>query len=291
MCRLHPLASDSSWPVSDGMLLVCATPIGNLDDSTERLRLALRRADVVYAEDTRRTRKLLGHLDATPAVRSLFEGNEAARTEELIDAVKAGKTVALVSDAGMPAVSDPGARAVARAHEEGLGVTVIPGPSAVTTAIALSGFGGDRFAFEGFLPRKGEARRARLSEIAAETRPIVFFASPNRLADDLADLEPHMGGDRRVAVARELTKIHEEVWVGSLSDALERWKGEVRGEVTVVVDGGTPSRMSQDQAIELARALIGEGMSLSEAARHASEESGVARRAIYQALLSDQGVS
>lgn len=277
--------------MSEGKLVVCATPIGNLDDSTDRLRSALREADVVYAEDTRRTQKLLGHLDATPLLRSLFEGNEAARTEELIGAVKAGKTVALVSDAGMPAVSDPGARAVARAHDEGLSVTVIPGPSAVTTAIALSGFGADRFAFEGFLPRKGEARRSRLREIAADTRPTVFFASPNRLADDLADVESHLGGDRRVAVARELTKIHEEVWVGPLSDALARWGGHVRGEVTVVVEGGPPPLMTEDQAIALAIALIDEGTSLSEAARRASEESGVARRAIYQALLSDQGVS
>lgn len=281
----------SRWQVPEGRLVVCATPIGNLDDSSDRLRYSLREADVVYAEDTRRTGKLLRHLGATPPVRSLFEGNEAKRTDELIADLRAGKTVALVSDAGMPTVSDPGARAVARAHEEGLTVTVVPGPSAVTSAITLAGFGGDRFVFEGFLPRKGEVRARRLAEIAGDERPVVLFASPNRLIDDLRDLETHVGGNRRVAVARELTKLHEEVWVGALSDAVARWDGEVKGEVTLVVEGGPPMELSESQAVALARSLIAEGHSLSEAARRAAEETGVARRAIYQVLLSDQGVS
>lgn len=277
--------------MSEGRLVVCATPIGNLDDSSDRLRYSLQEADVVYAEDTRRTGKLLRHLGATPPVRSLFEGNEAKRTAELIADLRAGKTVALVSDAGMPTVSDPGARAVARAHEEGLTVTVVPGPSAVTSAITLAGFGADRFVFEGFLPRKGEARARRLAEIAGDERPVVLFASPNRLIDDLRDLEAHVGGKRRVAVTREVSKLHEEIWVGALSDAVARWGGEVKGEVTLVVEGGPPTEMSEGQAVALARSMIAEGLPLSEAARRAAEETGVARRAIYQVLLSDQGLS
>lgn len=271
--------------------MVCATPIGNLDDSSDRLRYSLREADVVYAEDTRRTGKLLRHLGATPPVRSLFEGNEAKRTDELIADLRAGKTVALVSDAGMPTVSDPGARAVARAHEEGLTVTVVPGPSAVTSAITLAGFGGDRFVFEGFLPRRGEARARRLAEIARDERPVVLFASPNRLIDDLRDLEAHLGDQRRVAITRELTKLHEEVWVGAIPDAVARWGGEIKGEVTLVVEGGPPIELSESQAVALARSMIAEGHALSEAARRAAEETGVPRRSIYQVLLSDQGVS
>lgn len=277
--------------MSDGQLFVCATPIGNLGDASHRLQRVLREADVVYAEDTRRTAKLLQHLDASPSVRSLFEGNEAMRTEELIADLRSGKSVALVSDAGMPTISDPGARVVNRAHEEGLAVTVIPGPSAVTSAVALAGFGGDRFVFDGFMPRKGEVRADRIEAIARETRQTVLFASPKRLADDLADLESKLGGERRVAIIRELTKLHEEVWVGPLSRAVERWSGETRGELTVVVEGTADQQMTQGQATVIARSLIEEGLSLSEAARKAAEESGVSRRAIYQDLISGQADS
>lgn len=271
--------------------MVCATPIGNLDDVSDRLRAAIGGADVVYAEDTRRARKLLDRVGASPRLRSLFEGNEARRTEEVVSDVRSGKVVVLVSDAGMPAVSDPGARAVARAHEEGLSVTVIPGPSSVTTAVALAGFGGDRFVFEGFLPRKGAERERRLARIGAEERPVVIFASPNRLSDDLAELRVHLGADRRVAVLRELTKLHEEVWVGPIGAALDRWSGQVRGEVTLVVEGGAGPEADEGEAVARARALVEQGMSLSEAARRASEESGTSRRTIYQTLLSDQGES
>lgn len=274
--------------MSEGRLIVCSTPIGNLDDMSARLRETLARVDVVYAEDTRRARKLLADTDAAPPVRSLFAGNEAKRTEELIEELKNGKDVALVSDAGTPLVSDPGSRAVRRAHEEGLEVTVVPGPSAVTSALVLAGFGADRFSFEGFLPRKGAERDRALSRIASEDRPVVLFASPNRLADDLTALRRHVGGDRQVAVAREMTKLHEEVWVGSFDEAVQRWSHEVKGEVTLVVEGGLPASMGDGEAIALARALIDEGQSLSSAARQASDESGVSRRVIYQALLAGQ---
>lgn len=274
--------------MSEGRLTVCATPIGNLEDVTDRLRSSLADADLVYAEDTRRTGKLLAAIGASTPMRSIFEGNEARRSEEIISEVRKGKSVVLVSDAGMPSVSDPGARVVARAQEEGLEVSVIPGPSAVTSALALAGFGADRFSFEGFLPRKGRERTERLTRIAEEDRPVVIFASPNRLADDLGDLSAHVDRTRLVAIAREMTKFHEEVWVGPLAEAVDRWRGEVKGEITLVLDAGSSPKVSEEEAVELGRAKIAVGHSLSDAARSASEESGVSRRVIYQALLSDQ---
>lgn len=277
--------------MSEGRLVVCGTPIGNLADMSDRLRSALREADVIYAEDTRRTAKLLEEVGAATPMRSMFEGNEAKRAEELIGSLEEGKTVVLVTDAGMPAISDPGARAVARAHAEGYSVSVVPGPSSVTSALAVSGFGGDRFVFEGFLPRQGGDRSARLETIATEVRPVVIFASPRRLGADLKDLASALGGRRLIAITRELTKIHEEVWVGTLGEAVQRWTGDVRGEITLVVEGGEPPQMSESDAVALARVLITEGASLSDAARRASEESGISRRSIYQVLLTDQGLS
>lgn len=274
--------------MSEGSLIICATPIGNLDDVSDRLRSVLVGCDVVYAEDTRRTGGLLRHLSATPRVRSLFEGNEAKRTEQLIEDVRSGKTVALVSDAGMPSVSDPGANAVARAHEEGLRVTVVPGPSAVTASLALAGFSSDGFVFEGFLPRRGAERTTRIESIARETRPVVVFASPHRLADDLREIAGTVNPTRRIAIIRELTKIHEEVWTGTLVEALDRWSGVVKGEVTFVLDGAGAEKPSLEGAVRDARVRIEHGESLSDAARSVSELSGLSRRAIYQRLLSDQ---
>lgn len=274
--------------MSNGRLLVCATPIGNLGDISERLRDALASADVVFAEDTRRTAKLLGHLGITVRLVSLFTGNEQTRTGQLLDAVASGDTVVLVSDAGMPTVSDPGAAAIRAVRSADHPVSVIPGPSAVTTALALSGFGGDRFVFEGFLPRKGTERAARLEEIAEESRAVVLFASPNRLADDLGDLADACGPTREVAVARELTKLHEESWVGSLQEAVDRWRDPVRGEVTIVLGPVVPEPPLPEVGIEAARRLLAAGSSVREAAKTASEESGVSRRVIYQALIADQ---
>lgn len=270
-----------------GRLVVCATPIGNLGDISDRLRNTLASADVIYAEDTRRTAKLLSHLGVSVPVVSLFTGNEVARTAQLTDAVRSGEQVALVSDAGMPTVSDPGAAAIRSVREAGLSVTVLPGPSAVVTAMALSGFGGDRFVFEGFLPRKGSERRQRLESIASDERPVVLFASPNRLAADLADLHEACGGERQVAIARELTKLHEESWVGSLDSAIERWGDQVKGEVTLVVGPREPEPPSASQAIEEARGLVTDGASVSEASRAVADRTGVSRREIYEALIHD----
>jgi len=274
--------------VAGGRLVVCATPIGNLGDISERLRNVLAGADVVFAEDTRRTSKLLRHLVINVGVVSLFTGNEQARTRQLVEAVAAGESVVLVSDAGMPTISDPGAAAIRAVREAGYPVTVVPGPSAVTTALTLSGFGGDRFVFEGFLPRKGKQRAERLEDIAAERRAVVLFASPNRLPEDLADLAAACGGDREVAVTRELTKLHEEAWVGPVEAAVERWTEPVKGEVTLVLGPTEPEPPSAEDAIGSARRRVAEGSSVSEAARTVSEETGVARRTIYEALLDDQ---
>lgn len=274
--------------MTDGRLVVCATPIGNLGDISDRLRATLQTADLVYAEDTRRASKLLGHLGISVPVVSLFVGNEFSRSPEIVDAVASGSQVAIVSDAGMPTVSDPGAHAVSAVREAGLRVEVIPGPSAVTTAVALSGFGGDRFVFEGFLPRKGKERAARLQGIGNETRPVVLFASPNRLSDDLADLLAACAPDRLVAVTRELTKLHEESWVGSLSDAVSRWSGETRGEVTLVLGPTQEPEPSLDEAIIKARELVDSGESVSAAARQVSADTGVSRRDVYEALISGE---
>jgi 16S rRNA (cytidine1402-2'-O)-methyltransferase len=274
--------------VASGRLLVCATPIGNLGDITERLRDALSTADIVYAEDTRRTAKLLSHLMISVELVSLFAGNEQAKTEQLVESVRSGDTVVLVSDAGMPTVSDPGAAAVGAVREAGFPVSVVPGPSAVTAALALSGFGGGRFSFEGFLPRKGKARLERLRAIGADDRAVVLFASPNRLGDDLSDLADACGSARQIAVMRELTKLHEESWVGPLPAAVERWSEPVKGEVTLVLGPVEPEPPSPSQAIELARELIANGASVSESARESSERTGVSRRLIYEALLADQ---
>lgn len=275
----------------EGCLYVCATPIGNLGDVSDRLRETLVTADIIYAEDTRRTSKLLQHIGAKTKARSLFVGNEKARSRKLVDEVRAGKTVVLVSDAGMPTVSDPGAEAVRIVQDEGLSLTVIPGPSAVTTAITLSGFGGDRFSFEGFLPRKGKERSRRLHQLGFEDRPVVMFASPHRLAGDLRDLLDVVGVDRKVAVTREMTKLHEEVWVGTLGEAVERWTGEIKGEITLVLEGGSLTPVTAEAAIAEARSLVDAGNSPSDAARSVAQDSGVSRRVIYQALLEGQDVS
>lgn len=255
------------------------------------MRNVLRSADVVFAEDTRRTAKLLNHLVISVGVVSLFAGNEESRTQQLVSEVAAGKTVVLVSDAGMPTVSDPGTSAVRAVREAGYPVSVIPGPSAVITAVALSGFGGDRFVFEGFLPRRGGERARRLEEIGQENRTVVVFASPKRLPKDLADLGAACGGTREVAVMRELTKLHEESWVGSLQMATERWSEPVKGEVTLVLGPMEPEPPSLTEAIASARVLVADGSTVSDAAKRTSEETGVSRRTIYEALLEDQDSS
>ncbi|MGB7859053.1 MAG: 16S rRNA (cytidine(1402)-2'-O)-methyltransferase [Acidimicrobiia bacterium] len=277
--------------MSEPRLIVAATPIGNLGDISERLRTSLLEADVVYAEDTRRTAKLLAHVGTSPRVRSLFVGNENSRSVELVEDVAAGLKVVLVSDAGMPTVSDPGIEAVRAVRRAGYGVTVIPGPSAVTMAVALSGFDASRFVFEGFLPRKGKARKLRLAAIAADGRPVVLFVSPHRLLDDLSDLHEVLEPERQVAIAREMTKLHEELWTGTIEEALDHWTGPIKGELTVVIDAAPPATFSEAEAIEMALEIVENGSSPSDAARKIADSTGVAKRVIYQALLDSQASS
>ncbi|MGK5533197.1 16S rRNA (cytidine(1402)-2'-O)-methyltransferase, partial [Streptomyces sp. URMC 129] len=226
-----------------GTLVLAGTPIGDLADAPPRLGEELSTADIVAAEDTRRLRRLAQGLGVRLGGRvvSYFEGNEAARTPELADELARGARVLLVTDAGMPSVSDPGYRLVAAAVERGVRVTAVPGPSAVLTALALSGLPVDRFCFEGFPPRKAGERAARLREAAGERRTLVYFESPHRLAATLAAMAEAFGRDRRAAVCRELTKTYEEVRRGTLAE-LAAWAAEgVRGEITVVVAGAEPS--------------------------------------------------
>ncbi|HWL49112.1 MAG TPA: 16S rRNA (cytidine(1402)-2'-O)-methyltransferase [Acidimicrobiia bacterium] len=272
-----------------GKLYVCATPIGNLGDVSDRLREVLQTADVVYAEDTRRTATLLRHVGANPLVRSLFVGNERSRTGDLLSALDQGLTVALVSDAGMPTVSDPGSDVVRQAREAGHLVMVVPGPSAVVAAVALAGFGGDRFVFEGFLPRKGKERSERLRRIGGEDRPVVLFVSPHRLLGDLESIAASTGPEREIVIAREMTKLHEEVWSGSVGQAMEEWSHrDVKGEVTVVIAPGSPEATSLESALSEARDLVESGVAPSEAARRVARATGVSRREIYEVLIGDQ---
>lgn len=271
-----------------GTLVVCATPIGNLDDASPRLATSLRQADVVYAEDTRRSQTLLRRLGIDRRLRSYFAGNERARAEELARHLESDKTVALITDAGMPGISDPGFSAVRVAVDVGAIVTVVPGPSAVTAAIAVSGLRSERFAFEGFLPRKGGARATRLAELAAEPRTMVVFASPERVERDLADLADALGSDRPVAITRELTKLHEEVWRGTLAEALAA-ELTTRGEITIVLAGAERDDGADlEAAITEAADLVERGVGISAAARIVADQFGVRRRAVYEALLRSQ---
>lgn len=270
-----------------GTLVVCATPIGNLRDASPHLRDVLAEVDVVYAEDTRRTRKLLRHLDVEVPVRSFFVGNERRRFAELRDRLVRGETVAVVTDAGTPGVSDPGPAAVRAARAADATVTVVPGPSAVTAALAVSGISADRFVFEGFLPRSGAAREERLATIAREPRAVVLFSATNRVGDDLADLLEACGPDREVVVARELTKVHEEVWHGTLGAANERWAdpANARGEFTLVVAPAGKGETPLDEALDDVAAEMAGGARLSEAVRSVADATGVSRRALYRAAL------
>ncbi|GAA0341187.1 16S rRNA (cytidine(1402)-2'-O)-methyltransferase [Micropruina glycogenica] len=273
-----------------GVLVLAGTPIGHAEDASPALLTALTEADVIAAEDTRRFRDLCRRLAINPTatVVSFFDGNEGGRVAALIDHLEAGRRVVVVSDAGMPAVSDPGYRLVAAAADAGIRVTAVPGPSAVLTALAVSGLPTDRFCFEGFLPRKGGERRARLAGLAAEPRTMVFFEAPHRLAVFLADAEAALGADRRAVVCRELTKTYEEVRRGTLAE-LRGWaEGEVRGELTVVVEGAQVSG-DPEGALAAVQAAVASGQRLSEAVAEVAAAHGVPRRQLYDAALKSRG--
>lgn len=268
------------------MLVLAATPIGRVADAPPRLAEELAAADVVAAEDTRRLKRLTTDLGVTVGGRvvSYFEGNESARTPALLEALLAGERVLLVTDAGMPSVSDPGYRLVAAAVEADVPVTAVPGPSAVLTALAVSGLPVDRFCFEGFLPRKAGERSRRLGALAAEERTMVFFEAPHRTAASLGAMAEAFGGDRAAAVCRELTKTHEEVRRGPLAE-LVAWAGEgVRGEVTIVVSGAAPTAAIANDPDSLRAAvarLEAEGTSRKEAIVEVARAAGVPKREVY----------
>ncbi|MFJ6571928.1 16S rRNA (cytidine(1402)-2'-O)-methyltransferase [Streptomyces sp. NPDC091292] len=276
---------------TSGTLVLAGTPIGDLADAPPRLATELASADVVAAEDTRRLHRLTQALGVRPAGRvvSYFEGNETARTPELVEALAGGARVLLVTDAGMPSVSDPGYRLVAAAVERDIRVTAVPGPSAVLTALALSGLPVDRFCFEGFPPRKAGERLSRLKEVAGERRTLVYFEAPHRLDDTLAAMAEAFGPDRRAAVCRELTKTYEEVKRGPLGE-LAAWAAEgVRGEITVVVEGApepSPGDLDAGELVRRVRVREEAGERRKEAIAAVAAGAGLPKRAVFDAVVA-----
>ena len=275
-----------------GRVVLAATPIGNPGDASARLRDVLETADVVAAEDTRRLRQLASALEVTIGGRvvSFYEHNETGRVPQLVDRVRAGDVVAVVTDAGMPAVSDPGYSLVVACIEAELPVTCLPGPSAVTTALVLSGLPVDRFCFDGFPPRRAGRRRTWLARLATEERTCVFFESPHRVADTLAEAAEVLGADRRAAVCRELTKTYEEVLRGTLAELAEQTAGGVRGEIVVVVEGSdaADSVATTEDLVEIVEERVEAGERLKDACATVSEGSALTKRDLYQAVLDSR---
>ncbi|HEX8095271.1 16S rRNA (cytidine(1402)-2'-O)-methyltransferase [Jatrophihabitans sp.] len=273
-----------------GRVVLAGAPLGRASDASVGLAQALATAPLIAAEDTRRLHRLAADLGVAISGRvlSFFEGNEQTRVPQLISALRDGLDVLVVTDAGMPSVSDPGYRLVAAAVQAGLLVTALPGPSAVTTALAVSGLPVDRFCFEGFLPRKGGSRRRLLAELSGERRTMVFFESPHRIAESLADLAEALGTGRPAAVCRELTKTYEQVVRGSLAELREWAAGDVRGEITLVV-AGLPAGPAQVAPTELAAAVSAleqAGQSRKEAIAEVAAAAGVAKRLVFDAVVS-----
>ena len=279
--------SRDGWLGMSGILYVVGTPIGNLGDLSDRARETLAAVTVVAAEDTRRTGRLLRSLDIHTPLVSMFEGNEDERAAELVERLDAGDDVAVVTDGGMPSVSDPGFRVIRRAVERGIEVRAVPGPSAAIAALVLSGLPTDRFAFEGFLPRRPGDRGRRLQALRHDARTLVFFESPRRVRTLLREIGAAFG-DRRVAVCRELTKLHEEVIRGTVDDVLTTVEErEVKGEVTLVVEGdheGVP--LDRAALLEEVRRLIAEGMRPRDAARSVAERHGASANDLYRAAIA-----
>ncbi len=283
-----------SEPPRAGVLHVVATPIGNLGDLSPRAGEALATADLVLAEDTRRTAKLLAHLDVKVPMQPLHDHNEADRVAEVVARLQAGEAVTLVSDAGTPVVSDPGHRLVGACVAAGVPVVPVPGPSAVLAALVGSGLASDRFTFEGFLPRKGRARRDRLAELAAEPRTMVLFLSPHRGAADLAELAGALGEDRPASLARELTKLHEEFRHGSLRELADGAAEGLRGELTLVVAGvpvGEADALGPAELADLVAAGVAAGRSRKEAIAEVAKATGTPKKVVYQAVLDAPSAS
>jgi 16S rRNA (cytidine1402-2'-O)-methyltransferase len=272
----------------DGTLLVVATPIGNLGDLSERAAETLRTVDLVLAEDTRRTGRLLAHVGSEVPQRSLHDHNERDRIAEVLDQLAGGARIALVSDAGTPTVSDPGYRLLAACAEAGVRIEPIPGASALLAALVASGLPTDRVAFEGFLPRKGAARTRRLAELAGESRTFVLFVAPHRAGADLRDLAAACGDERPAALCRELTKRYEETLRGGLAELATRTQDGLRGELTLVVAGAPapePEELSAEDLVARVRELVATGSTKKTAIAEVAAATGTARREVYQAVV------
>ena len=272
-----------------GRLVLVGTPIGNLGDLSPRALEALGQAAVVACEDTRRTGRLLSHFGiASPTYIVVNEHTEGDAAERVIGHVQRGDVVVLVSDAGMPGVSDPGEFLVSRAIEVGVTVEVVPGPSAVLHALVASGLTTSRFVFEGFLPRKGSGRALRLREVSEEHRTVILFEAPHRLEKTLNDLADVCGGDRRIVLARELTKLHEEIWRGTVSGAIERCaEVDPRGEYVLVLEGAPPAAEATEEEIrEAVELALGRGLSKKDAAAEVAELFAVARNRVYEIAIA-----
>lgn len=269
-----------------GSILLAATPIGESADASPRLIRALGEAEVVAAEDTRRLLALAARLEVriNGKLMSLHDHNEADKAERIVDLAEGGARVLLVSDAGMPTVSDPGFRVVRTAVDRGVPVSALPGPSAPVTALAVSGLPSDRFSFEGFLPRKEGEARAYLAELADDPHTLIFFESPKRLNDTLRRMAEAFGGDRRGVVCRELTKTHEEVLRGDLDSLVKQTEGEVLGEITIVIAGHRGSGNADDH-VGAVLALAAEGMRLKDAAAEVAQATGLRKNELYKAAL------
>ena len=272
-----------------GQLVLVATPIGNLQDITERAVETLRKADVICCEDTRHSSKLLQRIGVSEKPLLIVnEHTEHDSREKIAAMVAAGKTVALITDAGSPGISDPGERIVRAVIDSGGSVSATPGPSAAIMAVTLSGLPTARFVFEGFLPRSGAERKERLESVASETRTVVLYEAPHRLHKTISDLELMCGPTRRVVLAAELTKVHEDIWRGTLHDAAKRHaEGEPRGEFVIVLAGATPAAPpSDDELLAALRTEIDAGVSRKDAASRVSARFGVSKRHVYELTLT-----
>ncbi|NJC56546.1 16S rRNA (cytidine(1402)-2'-O)-methyltransferase [Brevibacterium marinum] len=270
-----------------GGLILVGTPIGNLGDASSRMQQAIATADVIAAEDTRRFLSLTQRLELTHTNRviSVFDHNEQSRAPELVELIRSGQTVVLLSDAGMPAVSDPGYRVVKACAEAGLPITSTPGPSAVLMALAVSGLPSDRFSFEGFLPRKPGARKALLEELRSEKRTMVFFESPHRIAATMDDFHEVIGPDRPMSISRELTKTYEETLRGTVASLREQAAEGLRGELTLVLAGATVAATAPEDHLEAVAQLVDSGVRAKDAAGQVATQFELSKREVYEAWL------
>jgi 16S rRNA (cytidine1402-2'-O)-methyltransferase len=282
-----PSHDNPDAPLSPALYVV-ATPIGNLEDITLRALRILRSADLIACEDTRHTQKLLNHFEIKTPTQSYHEHNEAARAQELVAKMNAGARIALVSDAGMPGVSDPGERVIRAALDRGLKVVVVPGPSALISALVASGLPTDSFRFLGFLPPRSGERRTALEGLRDSPETLIFYEAPHRISEMLADLEQTFGKERHIALARELTKIHEEFLRGSITEVAGelRTRGAIKGEITLIVEGSRtegPARAAPSTVVDRIRELMGANALDEKAAlKHAAKEFGLSRSAAYR---------